>query len=127
MGIEGIIAVGISVPIFSLILKFGTTLGQGTNSYMSQSFGSCNPKQANNTLLHGVLIGIIISIIIPLISLPLFKELIGLFNFHDSLTQVAYYLIPLLICAFVFIINGVLSETIQSGLMRKMFQKQPNW
>ena len=114
IGVEGMIAVGISVPILTLLIKLGTTLGQGTNSFMSHSFGSCNPKQANNTLLHGLTIGIIASIIIPIITIPFLKEILGIFSYNGAMTQVSYYLIPLLLCSFMFILNGLLSETIQS-------------
>lgn len=114
MGIKGILAVGVSLPIVSLISKFANTLGQGTNSYMSQFFGGGNPKEANNTLMHGLLIGLIVSILIPLLTIPFLKEVLGIFNYNSGIHQVVNYIIPILFGSFVFIFNGLLSESIQA-------------
>lgn len=112
--VESIIAIGISAPILILIIKFGITLGQGTNSYMSRSFGENNVEKAKNTFLHGIIIAIIVSIIIPLFTIPFLKEILGFFDYYDSITQISYYIIPILICSFIFILKGLFAETIQS-------------
>ena len=44
IGVEAFYAIGISIPISSLIFSFGDSIGQGTNSLMSRFIGSGTMK-----------------------------------------------------------------------------------
>ena len=56
IGIEAFYAIGVSIPISSLIFSFGDSIGQGTNSMMSRFIGSGDYEGAYNTLIHGIII-----------------------------------------------------------------------
>lgn len=51
-------AVGISIPIYTLINSIGDSVGKGTNSLMSRSVGANEYENAYNTLIHGLLISV---------------------------------------------------------------------
>lgn len=57
---DAFFAIGISIPIITLVLAFGDSLGQGTNSLMSRFIGADNLTALYNTIMHGILLNIII-------------------------------------------------------------------
>lgn len=115
VGSDTLVAIGISAPIFLVIYYLGKNIGQGTNAVMSRFQGAYNLEQTRNTLLHGILICICISLIIPFI---LFFSLNGLLDFigvsSTICTLITSYLLPLSLFAFIFIFTLFFAETIIS-------------
>lgn len=53
ISVQAFYAIGVSIPITSLIFSFGDSIGQGTNSMMSRFLGTGDYESAYNTLIHG--------------------------------------------------------------------------
>ena len=52
MNPESFFAIGVTVPILTLIVSFGRSLGIGTNSIMSREMGDNNLIGSYNSILH---------------------------------------------------------------------------
>ena len=113
ISVEAFFAMGVSIPIVSLIFSFGDSIGQGTNSIMSRFIGSDDYESAYNALIHGLILSNIIWFIIILCLL--FTEGILFFlNEADSYVLIFDYLVPIAIFAYVFILVNLFSETLQA-------------
>ena len=113
ISVEAFFAIGVSIPITTLIFSFGDSIGQGTNSMISRFIGSGDYESAYNTLMHGIFITNIVWII--LVMILLFARGI-LFNLDskDSYILIFDYLVPIVIFAYVFMMNNLFSETFQA-------------
>ena len=113
IGVEAFFAMGISIPIVSLIFSFGDSIGQGTNSIMSRFIGSGDYESAYNALIHGVILANIVWTFI--VFLLLFAQ--GILFYVDKADKyilVFDYLVPIVIFAYVFIFTNFFSETLQA-------------
>lgn len=120
LGHNAVAAVGVATPLFVLIGTFGSTIGQGTNSLMSRFLGINEYKKVNNVMMHGFLMCVIVSILLPLIEIPFLEPLLIFMNFKTNASLVISYLVPLLVCSFIFIFNEYFPETLQAeGETRK--------
>ena len=113
IGIEAFYAIGVSIPISSLIFSFGDSIGQGTNSMMSRFIGSGDYEGAYNTLIHGIIITNIIWLILVL-CLVFAQGILYNLKQADSYILTFEYLIPIIIFAYVFLQTNMLSETLQA-------------
>lgn len=106
-------ALGISIPITTLISSFGDSIGQGTNSLMSRYIGSNHYKNAYNTLIHGIILSVILWLFN--VSLLFFDDdLLSLMNITQETDLILRYLTPMLLLSFVFIFMNLFSETFQA-------------
>ena len=92
ISVEAFFAMGVSIPITTLIFSFGDSLGQGTNSLMSRFIGSGDYESSYNTLIHGIIlanmlwVGIVIAL---LVAQGIF------FQIEPSYVLVFDYLLPI--------------------------------
>lgn len=114
LGVEALMIVGLGCPLFILITKFGETLGHGTNYYISRSLGANNLNNARNTLIHGIMIGLIISFIYAIVNIVSIDVIFDFLNLNTVVELARLYIIPLVLCSFVFILTHFFSETLQS-------------
>ena len=112
LSLDAAFAIGTSDPIFAFLVTFGDSIGQGTNSIMSRYIGSKDYPSAYNSLIHGILISIIVSIFI-ILSIPLINDMLYLMKIENSVNLIFDYLIPLFSFSFLFIISSVFCETFQ--------------
>ena len=113
ISVEAFFAMGISIPIVSLIFSFGDSIGQGTNSLMSRYIGSGDYESAYNTLIHGIILANIIWVVVML-CLVFAHGILFYLDEADSYILVFDYLVPIVIFAYLFICNNLFSETLQS-------------
>ena len=113
ISMEATFAVGISIPIVSLIFSFGDSIGQGTNSIMSRFIGAEDYESGYNALIHGMLLG---NIVWALCIFCLFftNEILFYIDQADSYIMVFEYLVPIIIFAYLFIFVNIFSETLQA-------------
>ena len=114
LGHNAVAAIGVATPLFVLIGTFGSTIGQGTNSLMSKFLGINDRDNANNVMMHGFLMCVIVSILLPLIEIPFLESLLAFMNFKANAGLVISYLVPLLIFSFIFVFNEYFPETLQA-------------
>ena len=112
LGFDATFAVSTAAPIFALIVTFGDSIGQGTNSIMSRYIGSNDYESAYNSLIHGILTAVFVSILI-IFSILFIDDILSIMLYDDSIGQIMEYLIPLFIFSCVFIISTVFCETFQ--------------
>ena len=113
ISVEALYAIGISMPISSLIFSFGDSIGQGTNSMMSRFIGSGDYESAYNTLIHGIIITNIIWLIVML-CLAFAQGVVYNLKQGDSYILIFDYLVPIIIFAYVFMLTNMFSETLQA-------------
>lgn len=109
---DAAVAVSTCAPILLLVTTFGDSLGQGTNSIMSRFIGSGNYEGAYNSIVHGLLYSLILSILI-ILSLPYMGGLIDWFSL-DTNNLIYEYILPILSCSFLILLTNLFSETLQA-------------
>jgi putative MATE family efflux protein len=113
ISIEAFFAMGVSIPIVSLIFSFGDSLGQGTNSIMSRFIGSGDYESAYNALIHGMILSNVIWVIIVLCAL-FANGILFYIDQSESYILIFDYLIPIVVFAYIFIFVNLFSETLQA-------------
>ena len=113
ISVEAFFAMGVSIPIVSLIFSFGDSLGQGTNSIMSRFIGSGDYESAYNALIHGMILSNVIWAIIVLCAL-FANGILFYIDQSESYIFIFDYLIPIVVFAYIFIFVNLFSETLQA-------------
>ncbi|MEA1964830.1 MAG: MATE family efflux transporter [Candidatus Aerophobetes bacterium] len=75
LGADQLAAVGLFFPFFIIIIALGAGVGIGGGSAISRRIGERNKKDADNTAIHTILIGIIIGLAMSLPLLPFLKSI----------------------------------------------------
>ena len=113
IGVEAFFAMGVSIPIVSLIFSFGDSIGQGTNSIMSRFIGSGDYESAYNALIHGMILSNIVWAF-TVLCLIFANGILFYINKADSYILVFDYLVPIVVFAYLFILVNLFSETLQA-------------
>ena len=113
LSVEATFALGISIPIVSLIFAFGDSIGQGTNSIMSRFIGSGDYESAYNALIHGMIASNIVWVFIVL-CLLFAQGVVFYLDKADSYIMVFDYLVPIIIFSYIFLFINLFSETMQA-------------
>ena len=113
ISVEATFALGISVPIVSLIFALGDSIGQGTNSIMSRFIGSGDYESAYNSLIHGMIASNIIWFLM-ILCLLFTQGIIYYLDKMNSYIMVFEYLVPIIIFAYLFIFINLFSQTMQA-------------
>lgn len=120
LGSEQLAAIGYVTPLFMIIIGLGNGFGAGVNSSMSRFIGGNDFKQASNSAHHGLILGLILSVLIPLILFPFLKNLLIMMGAKEVLAYATSYAVIVIIGAFVMIFNGILSSQLRAeGAIRK--------
>ena len=86
LGAEALAAIGFITPLFLIVIGLGNGIGSGANSLMARAIGAKNKALVNNAALHAIIITLIISIVAPLILVPLLPQIIILMGGEISTT-----------------------------------------
>ena len=113
ISLEAFFAMGVSIPLVSLIFSFGDSIGQGTNSIMSRFIGSGDYESAYNALIHGMILTNVIWFIIVLCAL-FANEILFYLDQAETYILIFDYLIPIIIFAYIFMFVNLFSETLQA-------------
>ena len=113
ISVEATFALGISIPIVSLIFALGDSIGQGTNSIMSRFIGSGDYESAYNSLIHGMIASNIIWVLM-ILCLLFTQGMLYYLNRMNSYIMVFEYLVPIVIFAYLFIFINLFSQTMQA-------------
>ena len=73
LGFNALAALGFISPLVMVIFGLGSGLGTGATSLIARCIGANDKGKANNAGLHSVLLTLIVSILLPLISLLFLK------------------------------------------------------
>ena len=96
LGSDPLAAIGFVTPLFIIIGGIANGFGAGANSLISRYIGANKKDSADNSALHGVIIGLILSILIPVI------------------TYAKPYAAIIILGSFTLIFNGILSSELRA-------------
>lgn len=113
ISVEAFFALGVSIPIVSLIFSFGDSIGQGTNSIMSRFIGSGDYESSYNALIHGMILANVVWAI-AIFCLLFANGILFYLDKADSYILVFDYLVPIVVFAYIFIFINLFSETLQA-------------
>ena len=113
MNPESFFAIGVSVPLVTLIMSFGRSLGIGTNSIMSRELGGNDLMGTYNSILHGIVACFVIGFGVMLSTFFL-KYILIYMGATSSIELSMQYLTPIFICSFVFIFSNFFANTLQA-------------
>ena len=113
MNAESFFAIGVAVPLVTLIISFGKSIGIGTNSLMSRKLGENNIKDTYNSILHGIISCIIMGVLI-ILSTFFLEDILTFIGAASSMELSMQYLLPIFYCSFVFIFANFFASTLQA-------------
>lgn len=114
LGTEPLAALGFVAPLYMVIVGLGNGLGAGANSLISRYIGSNNYDEASNAGIHGLLIVVLFSILIPIIIIPFLKPIIVLIGASEVLTYAESYISIIFIGTFAFLLNGLFANQLRA-------------
>ena len=110
---EAFFAVSVSSPIIMMMMGSGSSIATGATSIISRELGQKDYEGSYNSILHAIVACIVLSIIFMCCTLFL-KEILALMNVTTSIDLVMAYLTPMLLCAVIFLLSGLLTNTLQA-------------
>lgn len=113
ISVQAFFAMGVSIPIVTLIFSFGDSIGQGINSIMSRFIGSGDYENAYNALIHGLILANIVWIGIVICAL-FAQGILFYVDKSESYILIFDYLLPIVVFAYIFIFVNIFSETLQA-------------
>ena len=113
MNAESFFAIGVAVPLVTLIISFGKSLGTGTNSIMSRKLGDNDLTDTYNSILHGIVACLIIGFLI-MFSTFFLKYILEYMGATSSMELSVQYLTPIFLCPFVFIFAYFFANTLHA-------------
>ena len=113
MNPESFFAIGVAVPLVTLIISFGKSIGIGTNSIMSREIGENDLSDTYNSILHGIVVCLVIGFGI-IISTFFLKDILAYMGATSSMELSIEYLNPIFSCPFVFIFSNFFANTLQA-------------
>ena len=114
LGADPLAAIGFVTPLFIIIGGIANGFGAGSNSLISRFIGAKDKANANNSALHGIIIGIILSILIPVILLPFLDQLLNIIGAEGVISYARPYAAIIIIGSFTIILNGILSSQLRA-------------
>ena len=108
LGEKQLATMGFIIPLSLIFTGIIGGVSSGTNSLLSRAIGAERKDVANNAALHSIIITIILSIVIPLIAIPLLPNIITLIGGAATLE----YSLPYATIMFIFMIIIVLPTTL---------------
>ena len=110
---QSFFAIGVAVPLVTLIISFGKSIGIGTNSIMSREIGENDLPDTYNSILHGIVVCLVIGFGIMIFTLFL-KDILAYMGATSSMELSMQYLTPIFLCPFVFIFSNFFANTLQA-------------
>lgn len=114
LGSNALAAIGIVTPLFIIIIGIGVGISAGVNSSIARFLGANKFKDAGNSGVHGIILSIVLSIIIPWIILIFLDPLICLIGGSNVLSLAHAYGFWIILGGFTIIIQNVFSGIYRS-------------
>jgi len=115
VGSESLTALAFNLPVlfFGLGLVFG--LGSGVTTVIAQYIGSKEIDKANNTANQSILIGVVIGLLLTLIGLSFGKDILRFLGVPSNILPLAWDYFKIIVSAYVFIVMSIFFRSILSG------------
>jgi Na+-driven multidrug efflux pump len=114
LGFDALAALGFISPLFMIIIGLGSGLGTGATSLIARCIGAKDNDKANNAGIHSILLTLILSTILPLISLLFLRDILLLVGAGSVLTLATEYGQIIFLGSFALLFNGVGSSILRA-------------
>jgi putative MATE family efflux protein len=114
LGFNALAALGFISPLVMVIFGLGSGLGTGATSLIARCIGANDKGKANNAGLHSVLLTLIVSILLPLISLLFLKDILVLIGAVSVLTLANDYGQIIFLGSFALLFNSLGSSILRA-------------
>lgn len=114
LGADALAAIGFITPLFMIIVGLGNGIGAGANSLIARAIGAEKKDVANNAALHSIIITVILSIVIPIIALPLMPNIITLMGGASTMGYALSYANVTFGLMGVFLVSTTLTAILRS-------------
>lgn len=114
LGANALAAIGIVTPLFIITIGVGVGLTAGVNSSVARFIGAKKFKEAGNSSVHGLILSVIVSIIIPLVIIIFMNPLICIIGGAKVLTLAREYCFWIMLGSFSVIVTNVFSGVYRS-------------
>ncbi len=113
MNAQSFFAIGLMVPLTTLITSFGKSLGVGTNSIISRQIGEGKYTDTYNSILHGVVACFILGFVI-MSSTIILKNILTYMGAASTMDLSLDYIRPIFLFSFVFLFSNLFVSTLQA-------------
>ena len=107
---DALAALGFISPLYLVIIGLGTGLGAGTNSLISRYLGADRREDANNAIIHSIILTLIVSAIVLIIGIFFLKDLVILLGASSVSTYCLDYGEIIFFLNIVFLLPNVLAS-----------------
>ena len=107
INIESLAALGFISPLYLVLIGIGIGIGAGGNSLISRYIGASKIEDANNAVMHTIILTFIVSIIIIIIGIFFLDDIIILVGAKDVMTYCIDYGEILFLLNIVFLLPNV--------------------
>lgn len=114
LGADALAAIGFITPLFMIIVGLGNGIGAGANSLIARAIGAEKKDVANNAALHSIIVTVILSIVIPIIALPLMPNIITLMGGASTMGYALSYANVTFGLMGVFLVSTTLTAILRS-------------
>ncbi|MDR2642864.1 MAG: MATE family efflux transporter [Planctomycetaceae bacterium] len=102
LGTEGIAAVTITIPIFTLMLAFGMTIGIGSNTLLSIRLGERRYDEAERIIGQSIVLFILLGVCFMFFGLLAGEPLLRFFGADDAVMPYAKEYLSVMVCGAFF-------------------------
>ena len=114
LGADALAAIGIVTPLFIITIGIGIGISSGVNSSLARFIGAGRFEDAGNSGVHGLILSVIASIIIPGLIIIFLKPIIIAIGGADVLQPSLDYGFWIMLGSFTIIITNVFSGVYRS-------------
>ena len=107
-------ALGFIFPLYLVIIGLGNGIGAGANSLISRFVGAGNTDEANNAVVHSIILMVIVSVIILIIGIFFLDDIIVLFGASSVKSYCLSYAFIIFLANIVFLAPNVTASIFRS-------------
>ena len=104
---DALAALGFISPLYLVIIGLGNGVGAGANSLISRYVGAKRIEDANNAVIHSIILAVIVSIIVLIVGIFFFDDLIILLGASSVKTYCLNYGQIIFLLNIVFLLPNV--------------------
>ncbi len=104
---DALAALGFISPLYLVIIGLGNGVGAGANSLISRYVGAQRFEDANNTVMHSIILTLVVSVIVLIVGIFFFDDLIVLLGASSVSTYCLSYGQIIFLLNIVFLLPNV--------------------
>ncbi|MDO5852049.1 MAG: MATE family efflux transporter [Methanobacteriaceae archaeon] len=114
LGSDALAALGFVTPVFMILIGLGNGIGAGANSLIARNIGAKDKENADNSAIHSLIMTLIISIIAPMVLLPILKNILLVMGAGSSVELGLQYGNVIFLFMIVFLFSSVGAAVLRS-------------